>query len=113
MPPRSMAPARLKNQRPLNIDVHLSPLPHPMATHRHRSLASHRSIPPRDTSPPEPLSSAPAPDHLDTVEALVRDAVSWGLKEDVTRRVITLHKDLEKCRRILTDAAERNKRQVA
>ena len=54
-----------------------------------------------------------SPDPVDTVESLVADAISWGLKEDVTRRVIPLHNDLTKCRKILADAAERNRRQVA
>ena len=74
--------------------------------------------PPVDPSPASSAagsSSAPevSPEPEDTIEGLVAYALSLGLKEDVTRRVIHLHKDLKRCRQILTDAAARNRRQVA
>jgi hypothetical protein len=45
-------------------------------------------------------------------DALVREAVSLGLPEGECRRIVTLHKDLEKARSILT-AAARKKAQAA
>jgi hypothetical protein len=40
-------------------------------------------------------------------EALVQEAVSLGLPEAEVRRVVTMHKDLEKARSILTNAARK------